>query len=476
MSIKKYRQLSLKWKLTLAMILVATVVSLLEITLYLVHDQETFFHSKRIKLHIISEIVAANAVSALKFADRKDALEIMSSLSFERNLRFAQLFDEKGGLLAEYIKDGEKLPVAVKLPERREERRDDDSYYLSTPIMFDNKYIGMLYLVSDLSDLQERRNMSLIQGLVVGALFLLVSVSMALWLQGIFTRPIRGLLRVIRNIATKKDYSLRARESSADEFGDLVKGFNQMISEVEQRDARLANQMLLLEKTNRELDQFVYVASHDLKAPLRGVETLAALITKAVGESLPENKKDLINLMRSRIKRMERLLDDLLIYSRVGRIPTAREHVDCNALVNDIAALLSPPKDFVILPENLPSFSTYRTPLEQVLRNLIGNAVKHHNRPNGRVIVKAKEVDGFYEFSVSDDGMGIPPEFHEKIFQMFQTLRPRDEVEGSGMGLALVKKIIDELRGTVWVHSSPGHGSIFYFTWPMKIAEKTDGV
>jgi signal transduction histidine kinase len=234
----------------------------------------------------------------------------------------------------------------------------------------------------------------------------------------------------------------------------------------ESLEQRVARRTAELERRNRELDQFAYVASHDLKAPLRAIDNLATWITEDAGEVLPEPSKRHLRTMHGRVKRMEELLNDLLTYSRADRLDDKIVAVDTEALVKDVIDLLAPPATFmVITEEGMPTISTARTPLEIIFRNLIDNAIKHHHRPNGQVRISARELDGAIEFSVADDGPGIAEQFHERIFHMFQTLQPRDKVEGSGMGLAIVKKIVESQGGIVSLDSAEGRGSIFRFTW-----------
>ncbi len=221
-----------------------------------------------------------------------------------------------------------------------------------------------------------------------------------------------------------------------------------------------------LERSNRELDDFAYSASHDLKAPLRAVQNLAQWISEDAGPLLPEESQKHMRLMLQRIDRLERLLDDLLAFSRVGRIQHDPVEIDTARLVAEVVEMLAPPADFTIEVGQLPVLIGQRPPLEQVLRNLIGNAIKHHDRPNGKVTVSAEDRGAMWEFAVGDDGPGIAPQYHEKVFEMFQTLQARDKVEGSGMGLALVKKIVENQGGTVKLESIPGQGATFRFSWP----------
>jgi PAS domain S-box-containing protein len=231
--------------------------------------------------------------------------------------------------------------------------------------------------------------------------------------------------------------------------------------QVEERTAEL-------QRSNRELDQFAYVASHDLKAPLRGIQHLADFIAQDAGAQLPSSAQEHLRKLHGRIRRMETLLDDLLDYSRAGRHRHEPEPVEIAELVHTVADLLALPEGFeVSVAASVPTLMIERVPLETVLRNLIGNAIKHHDNPaHGCVRITAKLSGTFIEFAVADNGPGIDPVYHERIFDIFQTLRPRDQMEGSGMGLTIVKKHIEIRGGSIWVESAVGQGATFCFTWP----------
>ncbi len=230
-----------------------------------------------------------------------------------------------------------------------------------------------------------------------------------------------------------------------------------------------------LARSNQDLEAFAYVAAHDLRSPLRAIRSLSTWIEEDLKEHLVGESKENLALLRARVKRMEDLLQSLLDYSRAGRATGDVAAVDVAALAREAWDLLGAPEGFRLeLAPDLPRFQAARAPFEQVVRNLLSNAIKHHDRPTGVVSLSADGPrDGAFAFTVTDDGPGIPPEYHEQVFGMFKTLKPRDKVEGSGMGLALVKRLVERHGGAVRIASptradagGAGRGTTLRFTWP----------
>ncbi len=220
-----------------------------------------------------------------------------------------------------------------------------------------------------------------------------------------------------------------------------------------------------LEKRNQELDQFAYIVSHDLKAPLRAIANLSTWIEEDLPGQSEETQHN-ITLLRSRVHRMEALIDGILHYSRVGRVKASVEKVDVANLLAEIVDSLAPPPAFTIsVQPGMPTLSTQRLLLQQVFANLLSNAIKHHDRADGTVTISVQDQGNFYEFAVADDGPGIATEYHERVFEIFQTLKARDTAENTGVGLSLVKKIVETQGGSVRLESQIGQGSTFRFTW-----------
>jgi PAS domain S-box-containing protein len=238
-----------------------------------------------------------------------------------------------------------------------------------------------------------------------------------------------------------------------------------------QRTAELERSNRELARSNRELDRFAYITSHDLKSPLRGIDNLASWIVQDAADVLPSASREHLDKLRGRVRRLEALLDDLLLYSRAGRRRHAAESVDTRGLVLRLVEELKPPRGMEIRMEGeLPRIRCERAPFVAALRSLIENAIKHHHQPAAGVVAISAAARGeWVEFCVADNGPGIDPQYHERIFDVFQTLRPRDELEGSGMGLAIVKKTVESAGGRVWVESAAGEGAAFRFTWPVRM-------
>ena len=223
---------------------------------------------------------------------------------------------------------------------------------------------------------------------------------------------------------------------------------------------------------NRELDDFAYAASHDLKSPLRAIHNLAGFLAEDLESFAPaETKKDIATL-QARAARMERMLDGLLQYSRVPKSSEGAERCQLREVVDDAIQVLDIPPTMEVENGVIDvELVTPRAPLEQVIRNLVDNAVKHHDRSDGGVVVQAEDLGPFVEVSVVDDGPGIDAKYQDRIFSMFQTLERRDEVDSTGIGLALVRRIVRKQGGQIEVESKPGEGAVFRFRWPKNQAE-----
>nr|WP_319423248.1 ATP-binding protein [Pleurocapsa sp. FMAR1] len=244
------------------------------------------------------------------------------------------------------------------------------------------------------------------------------------------------------------------------------KSLQERVLELKWVNRELLKTTALLKKRNQELDHFAYVTSHDLKAPLRAIANLATWLGEDLAGEIPEENQQQLQLMQSRVQRLEGLIQGLLEYSRVGRKNNLVKTIDVGNLVKEVIDSLSPPPEFsIFVAADLPTIKTEVVLLRQVFANLIDNAIKYHPQKSGKITISAQNKNDFYEFAVSDDGQGIDPQYHERIFTIFQTLQARDTFESTGIGLSIVKKIVEDRGGMVRVESKLGEGSTFFFTW-----------
>ena len=234
--------------------------------------------------------------------------------------------------------------------------------------------------------------------------------------------------------------------------------------EAERRQAELLAEV---EGVNRELNSFAYVVSHDLKAPLRAIDSLAKWLADDYKDKFDAEGREQLNLLVGRVKRMHDLIDGILQYSRAGRAMEEAQDVDLSVVVRDVVGALAPPDNVrITLDGDFPVVRASRVKLEQVFQNLLSNAIKYSDKPQGLIRVGCKDEPGCWKFGVSDNGPGIEEKDRERVFQLFQTLKPRDQSDSTGVGLAVVKKIVETYGGKVWVESKVGEGSTFYFTLP----------
>ncbi|MFV8361137.1 PAS domain S-box protein [Flavobacterium sp. LS1P3] len=238
------------------------------------------------------------------------------------------------------------------------------------------------------------------------------------------------------------------------------------ITDQKSAEENLKVALLNLGKTNKELDQFAYVVSHDLKAPLRAINNLSEWIV----EDMPDMPKEVstnFDLLRGRVMRMENLINGVLDYSRIGRVEIANETIDLKLMLSQIVDSIVPMEGFEItIDGNFPIIVSQGILLQQVFSNLISNAVKYNDKPLGKIGCHYKSVTGFHQFTIKDNGPGIEQEYHEKVFKVFQTIEARDVKESTGIGLSIVKKITEEIGGTIHIESEQNKGCSFIFTMP----------
>jgi len=291
---------------------------------------------------------------------------------------------------------------------------------------------------------------------------IILGIGIALFLANHISSGIVRMVRMADSIAAG-NYNVHVNDRGQDEISQLTRSLNNMAKV-------LAENIALLKSKNEELNQFAHIVSHDIKAPLRGIDNVVTWIDEDHSVDIPVKVKEYIALIKGRVLRAENLLNGILSYSRIGREVQPREFVNLNDLLTEIKECLPVKKEIALhIPRPLPTLYTERVPLFQIFSNLLNNAYKYHHKDAGTVKVYFTEQSDHFKFFVEDDGPGIAKNHHKKIFLIFQTLQERDSFESTGVGLAIVRKILTDRKLDIDVISEPGKGSTFTFTWPKNL-------
>lgn len=455
-----------------------------------------------------AQITAWNGRSSIAFDDVSDGENVLKGLHADSSIVFACIFRKNGEALASFLPNENNEHYRITRPQKPGHSISGRLLTFFEPIIVNESDgpAGMLCIRSDLSPMYAAIKRNIINTAAVLLLATLAAYLISSWLQRIISGPILDLAKVARDVSEKKDYSRRASQKSNDEVGLLIDAFNEMLEQIQHRDSELvktkgeleirvqertseltnandhlkdeigerekaehkqADLLKELEIANQELKDFAYIASHDLKAPLRAIKTLADWISTDYADKLDKDGQEQLKLLRQRVDRMHNLIDGILQYSRVGRVREKIVDVDLNTLLPDIIDTLAPPEHIKITVETqLPRVKCEETRVTQVFQNLLSNAVKYMDKPQGLIKVGCAEEGEFWKFSVADNGPGIERKHWERIFKIFQTLAPRDVFESTGIGLTVVKKIVEMYDGKIWLESEVGKGTTFFWTFP----------
>jgi len=469
------RDKPIRQQLMAILLLTSGVVLVLTCAAFLAYEFVTFRQTTLKNLSTLGAIIAANSTASLAFQNEGDAREILSALRAEPHVVAAALYDKDGKLFARYPAD---LPVAAfpAAPDRDGYRFEHSDLVGFAPVaQASNPRLGTLYLQSDLTAVYGTLRLAGAIAALVMAVSLLVAYLLSATLQGTISRPILALAETAKSVSDRSDYSVRAPKLGGDELGLLTDAFNQMLSRIEDQDRARGQLITELEHSNKELEQFAYVASHDLQEPLRMVSSYTELLERRYGDKLDDKAREFIGYAVDGAVRMQRLINDLLEFSRVSTRGKALQPVDVTRVLGTVRANLSvaiQDAGALVTNDALPTVMADETQLVQLLQNLIGNAIKFRGRERPHVHVGAQATATEWVFAVRDNGIGIAPEYFERIFVIFQRLHARDEYPGTGIGLAVCRRILDRHGGRIWVESEPGHGSTFYFALPTRNGEQ----
>lgn len=488
-----FRNWPIKRKLTAIFLLISGLVLLLTSAAFVTYQVVTFRNTTRNNLGTRASILAANSTAALAFVNEADATEVLSALKSDPHMVAAALYDRQGRVFATYP----ARPAAGLIPAAPE----PDGFRFAggrlvgfAPVAQEaSDRLGTLYIASDTKAVSDALRLSGIIAAVVLAVAMLAAYALAAALQGPISEPILALAETATAASTRQDYSLRAPKFGEDELGALTDAFNAMLGRIEEQKQELQQHATRLEQrvaerteelehrnealrrnaaellaANTELDAFAYSVSHDLRAPLRSIDGFSQVLLEDYAPQLGDAGRDALQRVRAASQRMATLIDDLLKLARVTRAEMRTEHVDLSSMAREIVLDIqrtTPDREveFAIAP-GLQTHGDARL-LRVVLDNLLRNGWKYTSkRPQARVEFMTTDQNGDRVFVIRDNGAGFDMRYADKLFGVFQRLHSAAEFEGTGVGLATVRRIINRHGGRIWAEGAVDQGATFYFT------------
>lgn len=430
---------------------------------------------------VLASILGNNSRAALTFNDSGAATEILAALRVKQHISRAILHDAQGQWFAGYERSRDTTDSQPIFAESETNVFRKGYFAVGHDITLDQRRIGHIYLETDLEEWDKLLRNSAIVFVLIALLTIGLTLALAMLVQRIITGPINHLVETAREIYRRKDYGIRATKTTGDELGVLVDGFNEMLDEIQRRDAdlrdaqthleqRVVERTAQLDAANKELEAFSYSVSHDLRAPLRSIDGFSQALLEDYPDRLDEQGRQYLMRVRANTQLMAGLIDDLLKLSRVTRAEIRRETVDLSALAESILEELkcAEPQRLVdvAIPPGLCAEGDQKL-LGIALTNILSNAWKFTGRqPSARIELGAIDAGGEHTFYVRDNGVGFDMAYADKLFGVFQRLHAQSEFPGTGVGLATVQRIINRHGGRVWAESAIGNGATFYFTLP----------
>jgi signal transduction histidine kinase len=464
------RDLPIRRKIVVVTMLAAVAALLLTGAALFAYELHGYNKKVEGEVETLARIIGANSVAAMSFDDRKSAIENLSALRAEPRILAARIYTAGGTPFASYSR-ASHAATFDRMPGPDGFRRADRRLTYFGPIHDEREHrrVGSLYLEVDFGGVRQRLgSYAGILAMVLAVAFL-VALALSAFLQRIISQPILDLAEATKRVSSRQDYSLRVPQDRRDEFGELIGGFNEMLDQIAMRDAALQEKNVALQSANQELESFSYSVSHDLRAPLRHIQGYVAMLEGTVDGQLPEKPKRYLKVIHDASVEMGQLIDDLLEFSRMGRTAMNATRVELDELVQESIQRLEMATrgrniQWKISP--LPVVTADPSMVRQIIANLISNAVKYSRQRDPAIIEVgvAGEEDGRAVIFVRDNGAGFDMKYADKLFGVFQRLHRADEFEGTGIGLATVRRIITRHGGRVWAESEPGRGATFYFS------------
>ena len=470
-----FRDMPIRQKLTTLIIVIVASALVLSAVGIIVADLYLFRGYLESDLSTFARVIAENSTASLAFVDPDSARELLNALRARQHIVSACLYRTNGLVLAQYIRpdSGGHCPA----PADHDGISSGPNRLMATrAVMLTGRLVGRLVILYDLDEMKDRIWLYglTVFGVIAAATVIVLMVSSKL--RTMFTTPILRLADTTARVSESRDYSVRAEKLSNDEVGNLVDGFNEMLAGIQTRDLELRESLDELRKSNEELarsnedlERFAFVASHDLQEPLRMVTVYSQLLVREYGEwgEAAQYRDQIV----SGTHRMRELLTDLLAYMEISAASEAYETIDLNDVIEKVKTNLQlsiEETEAIVSAAKLPVIRAHASHWVSLFQNLIGNSLKYRGDRPPRISVGVEDLGDAYRFSVADNGIGIEPEYHSKIFMAFKRLHGKS-IPGTGIGLAICQRVVERYGGRIWVQSQLGKGATFLFTFPKMI-------
>lgn len=512
---RAFYNISLRWKAVIVMLGVTAISLILAVTGMLFHTRTAFERQMEQKLFLLADVIGSNSTAALAFNDPLAATETLAALSSDEHIIAGGLYDAQGNLFAQYRRPNveAELPNAPRADQQM--TIGGGRAEITRAIDLKGRTVGAVHLLADTSEWNDILWRFVAIAGILFVVVLTIGFFVSIALQRFVTEPVTDLVQLMRRIALEHDPSLRAVKRGNDELGVLVDGFNGMLDEIGKRraelerardqlrhhlsdlnsevterkraeqqirdlnedlDRRVKERTAQLEASNAELEAFAYSVSHDLRAPLRGIDGFSGILLSEHAASLNPSGQALLQRVRQAAQRMAELIDDLLNLSRITRSQLTRQDVDIGALAIEVAdELKNQNQNRNVQFTAAPDMHAWgdRNLLRVVLENLLGNAWKFTSkRPDARIEFGMKTDEPEPIYYVRDNGAGFDMAYARQLFNVFQRLHDVTEFPGTGIGLATVQRIIKKHGGRIWAQGVVAEGATIYFTLP-RLGEQT---
>jgi signal transduction histidine kinase len=435
-----------------------------------VFDLRSYRQASEYDLLTQANLVGLATAPALSFNDPRTARENLELLKARPSILAAAIYRPDGSVFAQYARQAQPAPPTG--PQAEGVRLEDSHLVVYRRIVEQDEHLGAVYLRADHAWLDHLKSYLAVLGVVM-VITLALALLLSNGLMSVVIRPILAVSDVARRITTGRDYSLRATRTTDDEVGQVVDAFNEMLAELSRRAETLEEQVrrrtAQLEVANGELEAFSYSASHDLRSPLRVIDSFSSLLEKTAGDTLSDSSRHYLNRIRFNVRHMADLIDALLALAHVSRVGLQREAVDLGSMAAAVVEQCrerEPERDAVVhIADNMLAQADPAL-LAQVMQNLVGNAWKFTSKvPQANISIGCEATPGNpVTYVVRDNGAGFDMAYADNLFGAFQRLHTPAEFPGTGIGLATVHRIITRHGGKIWADSTPGQGAAFFFT------------